>query len=331
MFTAPLLVLLFGCLELVEVHAEGGSTTAIVPPPPVAAPLDPFVALLTAPWALADGFVSPAPAPWRPCGSGCFEAKAAAVAVAPANGRVMLAEPGVIELEHHFFENHVRRSARTRFDGLNHSLNVGQDLKKSSPLGKGQRLTVTIVGSDDDPALFFAARPQLPDPSAERILALIHHDEQELRVLRDGVEVLRAEVAFGQATGAKERRGDNRTPKGVYRVVQHSKGPFDGPVGEYYGGHWMRLNYPNPWDAARGVDAGLITVAQQREITQRFWAGQATNERTALGGGIGMHGWAEEWADTSSRQMSWGCVVLHLSDVAQVYEALPDGAMVILF
>ncbi|MBK7754862.1 MAG: L,D-transpeptidase [Deltaproteobacteria bacterium] len=29
--------------------------------------------------------------------------------------------------------------------------------------------------------------------------------------------------------------------------------------------------------------------------------------------------------------MSWGCIVLHLSDVAKVYEALPDGAMVILF
>jgi hypothetical protein len=328
---ALLCCLMTGCVDLNEVYAEGGSAPTIEPTPPAAAPLDPFVALLSAPWALADGFVSPAPAPWRPCGLGCFEAKAEAVAVAPASGRVMLAEPGVVELEHHFFENHVRKSARTRLEGLQHGLTVGQDLKKGEPLGKGQRLTVTIVGSDEDPAQFFAARPKLPDPSVEPILALIHHDEQELRVLRDGVEVLRVEVGFGQSTGAKVRRGDNRTPKGVYRVVQHSKGPFDGPVGEYYGGHWMRLNYPNPWDAARGVDLGLITVAQQREITQRYWAGQATNERTSLGGGIGMHGWAYEWSDTSSRQMSWGCIVLHLYDVAQIYEALPDGAMVILF
>ena len=326
-----LVVLMTGCVELDEVHAEGGSAPPIEPTPPAAAPLDPFVALLSAPWAFADGFTSPAPAPWRPCGRGCFEAKAAAVAVAPANGRVILAEPGVIELTHHFFENHVRKVVTTRLEGLQHSLTIGQDLKRGEPLGEGQRLTVTLVGSGEDPALFFAARPQLPDPSAERVLALIHHDQQELRILRDGVEVLRAEVGFGQATGAKERRGDNRTPKGVYRVVQHSKGPFDGPFGAYYGGHWMRLNYPNPWDAARGVDAGLITVAQQREITQRYWAGLATNERTSLGGGIGMHGWAEEWSDTSSRQMSWGCIVLHLSDVAKVYEALPDGAMVILF
>ncbi|MBK9370378.1 MAG: hypothetical protein IPN01_29495 [Deltaproteobacteria bacterium] len=88
--------------------------------------------------------------------------------------------------------------------------------------------------------------------------------------------------------------------------------PFDGPFGAYYGGHWMRLNYPNPWDAARGVDAGLITVAQQREITQRYWAGLATNERTSLGGGIGMHGWAEG-GPTRERQMGWGCIVLPLS------------------
>ena len=172
---------------------------------------------------------------------------------------------------------------------------------------------------------------KLNAPSVAPTLALIPPDEQELRILRDGVEVLRAEVGFGQATGAKERRGDNRTPKGVYRVVQHSKGPFDGPFGAYYGGHWMRLNYPNPWDAARGVDAGLITVAQQREITQRYWAGLATNERTSLGGGIGMHGWAEDWSDTSSRQSSWCCIVLDLSDVAKGHEALPDGALVGLF
>ncbi|MCK6521668.1 L,D-transpeptidase [Myxococcota bacterium] len=323
-----LFLALTGCGGLAEVQAEERS---IAPTPSVAAAPDPFVALLSAPWALADGFVSPAPAPWRPCGVGCFEAKTEAVALAPASGRVTLAEPGVVELTHHLFENHVRKVVTTRLEGLTHGLTVGQDLQKGAPLGKGRRLTVVLVGSDEDPALYFASRPRLPDPSVEPLLALIHHDEQELRVYHDGVELLRAEVGFGQSTGAKERRGDNRTPKGVYRVVQRSKGPFDGPVAEYYGGHWMRLNYPNPWDAARGVDAGLITVAQQREITQRYWAGQATNERTSLGGGIGLHGWAYEWSDTDSRQMSWGCVVLHLSDVAQIYEALPDGAMVILF
>jgi lipoprotein-anchoring transpeptidase ErfK/SrfK len=48
-----------------------------------------------------------------------------------------------------------------------------------------------------------------------------------------------------------------------------------------------------------------------------------------LGGGIGFHGWAGEWEGPRAR-LSWGCVVLHMRDVARVFDAIPVGAMVVL-
>jgi hypothetical protein len=49
------------------------------------------------------------------------------------------------------------------------------------------------------------------------------------------------------------------------------------------------------------------------------------------GGGIGFHGWAREWEDDGPRHLSWGCVVLHLKDISNFYERLPEGAMVVIF
>ena len=63
-----------------------------------------------------------------------------------------------------------------------------------------------------------------------------------------------------------------------------------------------------------------------------MWDARApTPETTRLGGGIGFHGWAREWPNDGPRHLSWGCVVLHLSDISNFYDRLPEGAMVVIF
>ena len=79
------------------------------------------------------------------------------------------------------------------------------------------------------------------------------------------------------------------------------------------------------------MDEGLFDADLQREITRAFWARRTPPQGTKLGGGIGLHGWAYEWADEQPRGMSWGCVVLHLRDVDTIYDTLTEGAMVVLF
>src|SRR6185503_9265864 len=132
-----------------------------------------------------------------------------------------------------------------------------------------------------------------------------------MRLYEKGREAARVEVGFGQAEGRKQLRGDNRTPMGMYHVVQKHRGTFTGAYSEYFGGHWLRLNYPNAHDADRGLAEGLIT----REVRDQI-----------------ARGWAEPWTleDTGGR-LSWGCIVMHTPDITALYDRIPEGAMVVLF
>jgi murein L,D-transpeptidase YafK len=131
--------------------------------------------------------------------------------------------------------------------------------------------------------------------------------------------------------GEKQVEGDNKTPKGMYFVTRKHRGEFPGAYGAYYGGHWIKINYPNRYDAARGRAARLITPAQESSIAAAWERRAPTLETTRLGGGIGFHGWAREWEDDGPRHLSWGCVVLHLSDISNFYEQVPEGSMVVIF
>lgn len=300
-------------------------------PPPTPAPLDPFQAWLAAELPVADGFSDPVAGAWTDCGEGCWSRQTEAPVGAVANGRVVEVGPDHLTLEHLWYEDEVRTVARTTWTGLRPALTVGVEVRRGDPVGTSARLEGAISGDAGALRTFLHAHRQRHVPQDEPVLTLISHDLDEVRIYRGGVEIIRSSVGFGQAEGDKGRRGDLKTPKGMYFVVARSTGPFTGRYGAYYGGTWIKLNYPNAWDAARGVDDGLITVAQQRTITRAWSARGLTLQGTPLGGGIGLHGWIEEWPDDGPRGLSWGCVVLHLRDAAAVYAALPEGSMVVLF
>lgn len=161
---------------------------------------------------------------------------------------------------------------------------------------------------------------------------LISRELSRVRYYESGALISEYEVAFGQADGAKEVRGDLKTPRGGYRVVSKSKGPFTGDYADYFGGHWIKLNYPNDADAARGLDAGLITRAQAEKIAAAFALGQPTDEKTKLGGGIGFHGWNGDWTgEDGGTFLSWGCIVMHNDDIAALYPRVQPGTLVIIF
>jgi hypothetical protein len=138
-------------------------------------------------------------------------------------------------------------------------------------------------------------------------------------------------ISLGQGIGQKATQGDNKTPKGMYFVIGKHRGKFDGAYGAYYGGHWIKVNYPNKYDAARGVAAGIVTPRQESEIAASWARRSPTLENTRLGGGIGFHGWAQEWANEGPRRLSWGCVVMHLFDIRTVFDQIPQGTMVVIF
>jgi hypothetical protein len=288
---------------------------------------------------------------------------------AVANGRVVFARDcgrlwgNVVIVEHFFYENHERREVRSLYAHLNEInvgegqevrrrqriATVGQDPEKlySAHLHLELRLDATLSptywpsseGRDEawvrehyeEPTAFIRSHRKLPVPQGEPALVLVDQGRYRVRLYEGGRAAGEYEVSFGQAAGPKEVEGDNKTPKGIYFVTQKHRGEFPGEYGAFYGGHWVKINYPNRYDAARGRAARLITPAQEAAITAAWERREPTPEVTPLGGGIGFHGWAREWPDDGPRHLSWGCVVLHLSDVSDFYERVPRGAMVVIF
>jgi hypothetical protein len=281
----------------------------------------------------ADGF-DPMPVPTR--------LRAGSELRALAHGRVEAvgADGRSLTVEHLYYENHELLRVRSEYAGLD-----GVTLRPGEPVTRGQRLgrvrsrkQLAVTLHTDEPLSaaearsFTQARASLPLPAREPVLLLISQADHEMRLYAQGQEVRRVEVGFGQAEGRKQVRGDNRTPLGMYFVVQKHKGTFSGPYAEYYGGHWLRLNYPNPWDAERGLEQGLITREVRDRIVRAWTERKPTEASTRLGSGIGLHGWADTWTlEETGGRLSWGCVVMHNPDIATLFDQVPEGSMVVLF
>lgn len=286
-----------------------------------------------------------------------------------ANGKVAFADfcgrlfGNVVMIDHVFYENAEKKTIRSVYVHLKDIQvrpgklverrqvigTVGQDPDKlfaphlHFELRWDQSLSPTFWPSSNgkdlnwikqhytDPSAFINSHRDTPVPEREANLIVVDQQNYKMRHYRSGRLQGEYDVSFGQEKGPKEREGDNRTPVGMYFVIQKHRGEFDGPYGAYYGGHWIKINYPNEFDAARGRAGGHVNASQQASITAAWRKRATTPQNTTLGGGIGFHGWIREWSNDGPRHLSWGCVVMHLSDIRKFYEQIPEGTMVVIF
>lgn len=248
--------------------------------------------------------------------------------VAPSGGTITTVAPDGISLRSCAYENHRVIDVKVQIAGAKRVMvSVGQVVAAGAPLSEGGSLTLEGV----TPPRFFRDHPYLFDPHLERVLVVVDVEGHQARRYERGARTHTWEVGRGQAEGEKEVRGDLKTPRGLYFVVDRSTGPFVGDFAGYYGGHWVKVNYPNAFDARRGTTHGLITEAQAESIARGWWRRELTAQKTRLGGGIGFHGWIGPWTgDADGYGLSWGCVVLHPDEVAEFYAQLPRGAAVVL-
>lgn len=279
---------------------------------------------------------------------------------AVANGRVVFAQDcgrlwgKVIMVEHIFYLNYQRLKIRSLYAHLLEiRVRSGERVRKRQVIGSvGQdpeklynahlhlelRLDDSLPptywpsseGKDQNwvrlhytaPTEFIKKHRQLPVPQLEKALVLVHQESYKMRLYQKGQMQGEYEVSFGQAIGRKRLAGDNKTPLGMYFVIQKHSGDFDGPYGKYYGGYWIKINYPNKYDAGWGRAEGIITSQEEAKISAAWENRGPTVQDTALGGGIGFHGWIKEWDNAGPRHLSWGCVVMHISDISWLYEQL---------
>ncbi|MFI5302532.1 MAG: peptidoglycan DD-metalloendopeptidase family protein, partial [Polyangiales bacterium] len=201
---------------------------------------------------------------------------------AVAAGRVVVSEQlgqpwgNVVVIEHVFYENNQKLRVRSLYAHLlERSVRAGDLVtrrQRVGAIGKDPKATFaahlhlelrrdltlgpTYWPSDDGkdqawvrehyapPSEFIRAHRKLLMPQNEPALALVDAVTRKLRLYTRGRARGTYDVSFGQAAGQKQLQGDLKTPRGMYFVVDRHRGAVPGEFGAYYGGFWIKLNYP---------------------------------------------------------------------------------------
>lgn len=114
--------------------------------------------------------------------------------------------------------------------------------------------------------------------------------------------------------GTKEAEGDERTPRGEYRICTvNGKSQFC----FFYG-----LSYPGPGDAARGMERGALGQDDFERIMDAHRRGARPPWDTPLGGEIGIHGGG------IGRDGTRGCVAMRDEDCLALRDYVGAGTPV---
>ena len=135
---------------------------------------------------------------------------------------------------------------------------------------------------------------------------LVDTKADTLTVMQDNRPVKTfGQIALGSSgAGVKVRRGDNKTPVGVFRVGWVNEGSrFKTFIG---------LDYPNPEYAERAWREQRISQATYERIRAAWANGRTPPQDTPLGGQIGIHGVGPGNPKVHSAGINWtsGCVAL---------------------
>ena len=159
-------------------------------------------------------------------------------------------------------------------------------------------------------------------------LKIVVDKSDHLLTLYSGGTILKSYgVGLGDGgEGDKQKAGDHKTPEGTFYIAERS---VLSPPDQYLGSRWMRVSYPNVEDAQRGLDSGMIDLSVYQEIVRANNNGEIPPQRTALGGGIGIHGGSGTY-DNIGDHWTWGCMALTNSNVNEIYDYISVGTRLVI-
>ena len=198
----------------------------------------------------------------------------------------------VVKMEHRFLENTKVKTVYSLYAHLDTiQINLGDTLQLGTQLGtigtgqgaypahlhleirteamKDYATTYWPSSNDKDvdwvkehyhsPTLFIAEHKECPSPKTMDCLVVACKEEMEIHVVKKGEIISTYPISVGQSPkGHKQEQGDNKTPEGAYRLIQKSRGPFSGDMASFFGEAWIRISYPNTFDATAGLEDARI-------------------------------------------------------------------------
>ena len=288
---------------------------------------------------------------WNGSGGGATDAGQPVCAIAAGTVSEVKdsARGAAVVIEHRFVENGLLRTVWSVSAGLaDVKLKAGDAVKRRQQVGvianHGEDAPVQLyleirteaaveaepAKGCEPPSEFIRAHRKLTVPAREKSLIIASKKDYRLLYCKSGKVVEDLPIALSQnPAGPKVEDGDNRTPEGEYRIIQKAEGPFEGEYGKFLGARWMRINYPTVHDARAGLAADRITQKQCDAILAAQKEGKLPPAHTKLGGGVGIHGWASDWAD-GQNNLTWGCLSLRDADLKKLYSLCSKGTLVII-
>jgi murein L,D-transpeptidase YafK len=167
------------------------------------------------------------------------------------------------------------------------------------------------------PSASVAREVQPPGLPLREPRVVIRKKAREL-ALYDGPE-LRKRYAIALAanvSGDKEREGDRKTPEGIFYVCMRNE------ASRFH--KFMGLSYPAPSDAARGLQARLVSRVEHDAILKAHRTRGCPPWKTALGGEVGIHGRG------IGRDWTLGCIALADEDIDELWAVLRIGDPVVI-
>jgi len=131
---------------------------------------------------------------------------------------------------------------------------------------------------------------------------LIEKKNRRLALISRGEVIKTYKIALGgNPVGAKERRGDKKTPEGIYTIESRNRDS------EYHLS--LRISYPNEKDKERAADLGV-----------------------SPGGDIMIHGIKNglSWVGGFHTEIDWteGCIAVTNKEIEEIARLVPDGTPV---
>lgn len=157
----------------------------------------------------------------------------------------------------------------------------------------------------------------------QSVWLLVDTQKQQLEVKRgDETITVFSNIAIGRnGAGFKNRRGDDITPLGEYKIGWiNDQSQFH----TFYG-----LTYPSAENAREAFGKGLISENEYLAIIYAHEHNQIPPQNTALGGQVGLHG-IGRGDENIHRLMNWthGCIALTNSQVDELDRWIVEGMRV---
>ncbi|MDP2304018.1 MAG: L,D-transpeptidase [Ignavibacteria bacterium] len=160
----------------------------------------------------------------------------------------------------------------------------------------------------------------------ENVHIVVEQSTYSLNLFSDSILVKKYRAAFGRIKKSKSIIGEKATPIGSYKICEIDS--------SHIYGKFFRLNYPNLEDAERGLLKKKITQKEFDQLKFEYYYGKCPNNKTALGGNIGIHGSGKldyliknlpfvfNWTD--------GSVAVSNQNIDELYKYVKEGTVIVI-